>query len=309
MRPFALLFALFALLPQAAAAPRVIASILPVHAIVAAVMGEAGTPELLLQGRLSEHTASLSPRQIAALGQADIVFMVGHSLEFKLGEVDGSETVNGHHFIELEKAPGISLQPVRAGPSWEPDSDEPVPAANPDASGLILNSDPHIWLDPANAAAMARAVSVELGRIDAANAATYAANAEAFAASLTGLTQQITAELAPLAARRFIVFHDAYHYFERRFGLAAAGSISDVSAAQPSAQRLKMIRDRLAETHAACVFREPQFDDKYVRTIVEGTTARVGVLDGLGADLTPGPDAYARILRNLADGFKACLAD
>lgn len=307
MRLFALLVALIALVNPACAAPRVVVSILPVHSIVAAVMGNLGQPELLFQGRLSEHAASLSPRQLAALGHADVVFMVGHGLEYKLGEVDGGEAVNGRHFIELERAPGVTLLPIRQGAAWEPDADAPILPGS-DQSGLVLRADPHIWLDPANAATMARAVAVELGRIDAANAVAYGANAEAFAASLTGLTQQITAELAPLAAKRFIVFHDAYHYFERRFGLAAAGSISDVSASQPSAARLKQIRDRLVATKAVCVFREPQFDDKYVRTIVEGTPARVGMLDGLGADLAPGPAAYAQLLRNLATGFTACLS-
>jgi zinc transport system substrate-binding protein len=105
----------------------------------------------------------------------------------------------------------------------------------------------------------------------------------------------------------YIVFHDAYHYFEFRFGMTAVGSISDVSARNPSARRLEDIRAKLAATGARCVFREPQFDGRMVATVIEGTGAREGVLDPLGASLAPGPDAYQQLLRNLAASLKACL--
>jgi zinc transport system substrate-binding protein len=291
----------------AGAAPKVIASIMPVDGIVSAVMGETGRPELLLSGKLSEHTASLTPRQIEALGHADIIFMVGHALEFRLGQIDGSEAVNGKHFIELDKAPGVKLLPVREGGTWEPDTDEPDQPKPAGDSGIVQKFDPHIWLDPNNAKAMAREVAVQLAKADPANAGAYKANAEKFESTLDSTSAEIAAGIASVKHKPFIVFHDAYHYFEARFGLHAEGSISDVSAVQPSAERLKQIRDKVTATGAACVFREPQFDDKYVRTIVEGTPAKSGVLDGLGADLAPGPEAYPQLLRNLAADFKSCL--
>lgn len=308
LRAVASLMLLISWIIPASAVPRVAATILPVQSIVAAVMGDRGTPELLLQGQLSEHTASLTPNQVAALGEADVVFTIGHSLEYSVGRLDGSEAVNGKRFVQLELAPGVALLPIREGTAWEPDSDGPAPAAAADANGLILKADPHIWTDPVNAAAMARAAAAELAKADPDGAETYRKNAETFAASLTQLSSSIADELRPLQSKRFIVFHDAYHYFERRFGLKAAGSIADVSATNPSAARLKAIRDRLIATQAVCVFREPQFDDKYVRVLTEGTPARIGVLDGLGADLAPGPDAYSQLLRNLAVSFRSCLS-
>jgi zinc transport system substrate-binding protein len=294
-------------LGSAEAAPRVVASIMPVHSIVAAVMGDVGRPDLLFTGRLSEHTASLNPAQVEALGQADLVFMVSRSLEFKLGEIDGSEAVNGKHFVELALGPGMRLLPIRQGGAFEADSDAPAATPVTTGDGTILTFDPHVWLDPGNAAAMARAVADALAKADPADATAYAANAAAFIADLETADRDIAARLAGLQARPFIVFHDAYHYFESHYGLAASGSISDVQAAAPSARRLAEIRDKIAATGAACVFREPQFDDKYVRVVIEGTAAREGVLDGLGADLAPGPAAYPQILRNLAAGLIACL--
>ena len=307
MRLLTVFLAALLLSTSAQAAPTVIASIMPVHSIVANVMGSLGSPDLLLSGKNSEHSASLSPAQIASLGQADIVFMIGGGLEHKLGQVSGSEAVNGKKFLTLADAPGIKLLKIRKGINFEVDSDEELPDASDPQYGFALKYNPHIWLDPENAKAMARAVAAELGKIDPGNAAAYQANATAYLASLDQLEAEISAAAKPIQAKPFIVFHDAYPYFESRFGLTAVGSISDASAAAPSAKWLAEIKDKLAQTKALCVFREPQFDSKYVNVVLEGSSAREGVLDAMGYDLTPGPSAYAQILRNIAASAKACL--
>jgi zinc transport system substrate-binding protein len=302
----------------ALAAPKVIASVVPVHGIVSAVMGETGQPELLLSGSMSEHRATFTPQQIAELGKADLVFIVGQGLEAKLSQMSGSEAVNGKRFVELSSAPGITTLPIREGGAWEAhdhdhghdhghDHDHDHGHGEEKAEG-VLSFDPHVWLDPENAKAMAAAVAAELAKADPANAATYTTNAEAFARSLDALSGEIAAELAPVKAVPYVVFHDAYQYFEERFGLSAAGSIADVSAKAPSAKRLKEVRGKIAEVKAACVFREPQYDGKVVQTVIEGTSAREGVLDPLGAAITPGAGAYQQLLSQLSKDLKACLA-
>lgn len=296
----------------ALAAPKVIASVVPVHGIVSAVMGDTGQPELLLAGNLSEHRATFTPQQILDLGRADLVFIIGRGLEAKLAQMSGTETVNGKRFVELANAPGITTHPIRQGGTWESHhhDDEGHDHGEEQAQSPegVLTEDPHVWLDPANAKAMAAAVAAELAKADPANAAAYEANAAAFAQSLDGLTASITTELAPVKDTPFIVFHDAFQYFERRFGLSGAGSISDVSAAAPSAKRLREVRGKIEAVKAACVFREPQYDGKVVAAVIEGTGAREGVLDPLGASLAPGPDAYPQLLGNLARSLKNCLA-
>lgn len=291
------------------AQPRVIASVVPIHGIVSAVMGETGQPELLLEGSLSEHRAQFTPQQIVALGEADLVFIVGQGLEAKLSQLSGSQAVNGKSFVELALAPGVATLPVRAGGAWEAhDHDHGHGHDHDHDHAGVLKFDPHVWLDPMNAKAMAAAVAAALAKADPANAASYAANAEAFAKSLDQEQAAIAAELAPVKDRPYVVFHDAYQYFENRFGLSAAGSIADVSAQAPSAQRLAEVRNKIVEVKAACVFREPQYDSKLLTVVIEGTGAREGVLDPLGAALTPGPDAYQQLLRNLAASLRDCLA-
>jgi zinc transport system substrate-binding protein len=296
----------------ALAQPKVIASVVPVHGIVSAVMAGQGQPELLLEGSLSEHRASFTPRQIQALGEADLVFIIGHGLEAKLSQLSGSEAVNGKRFVELAEAEGVKTLPIREGGAWEAhdhdhghDHDHEGEAAHQEG---VLNFDPHVWLDPENAKAMAAAVAGELARADPANAAAYEANARAFAQRLDETSAAIAAGLGPVKAVPYAVFHDAFQYFESRFGLSPAGSIADVSAKAPSAKRLRQIRARIAEVKAACVFREPQYDGKVVAAVIEGTGAREGVLDPLGASLTPGPEAYPELLLGLAKSLKDCLA-
>jgi zinc transport system substrate-binding protein len=297
----------------ALAAPKVIASVVPVHGIVSAVMGETGQPELLLSGSMSEHRATYTPQQIADLGKADLVFIVGQGLEAKLSQISGSEAVNGKRFVELSTAPGIVTHPVREGGAWEAhDHDHGHDHGHDHDHGEkaegVLSFDPHVWLDPENAKAMAAAVADELAKADPANAAVYTRNAEAFARSVDALSGQIAAELAPVKAVPYVVFHDAYQYFEARFGLSPAGSISDVSAKAPSAKRLREIRGKIKQVKAACVFREPQYDGKVVATVVEGTGAKSGVLDPLGADIPPGPEAYQLLLGRLSADLRACLS-
>jgi len=180
----ALLAATLLMAAPALAGPRVVASVVPVQSIVAAVMGDTGTPDLLLKGSMSEHRAVFTPAQIAALGNADLVFIVGQGLEAKLAQISGTEAVNGKAFISLSEAPDIETLPIREGGAWEPDDHDHDHghAAEGTAAEGVLAFDPHVWLDPGNAKAMARAVAAALAAADPANAAAYAANEKAFAA-------------------------------------------------------------------------------------------------------------------------------
>ena len=168
--------------------------------------------------------------------------------------------------------------------------------------------DLHIWLDPVNAAAMARAIASALGDADAANAAVYRANAAAFSGRLDELAGDIAEDTAHLRGKPFIVFHDAYRHFEDRFGLTAAGSAVVSADRSPGARRIAELRDKVSELGVRCVLAEPQFDGRVVDVIIEGSDARAGTVDPLGAALEGGPDLYFTLLGNMAAAFGACLA-
>jgi zinc transport system substrate-binding protein len=282
----------------ALAAPKVVASIVPLHSLVAEVMDGVGEPELLLKGVNSEHQASYSPQQIADLSHADVVFIIGDNLEVKLGEISGTDVVNGKKFVKLNLADGILTHHIRTGGTWEVDGDEP-------ATGNTV--DPHIWLDPENARTMTTAIATALSQADPANALTYSTNATKEIASLDALETEIKTSLESEKGKPFVVFHDAYQYFERRFGMTAVGSISDYTATPPSAARLSEIRSKIKSSNALCAFREPQFSDAAVSIVTEGTSAKLGVLDPIGAKLNPGKSAYFELLRDVTQNLKNCL--
>lgn len=169
------------------------------------------------------------------------------------------------------------------------------------------NTDPHIWLDPANGAAALTAIAEALAALDPENAQTYRANASAGQDMLTQLTADITAQLNPAKDRPFIVFHDAYHYFEARFDFEATGAISAGDADAPGAARIVELREHIAELGPVCAFAEPQMNTGVLETVLEGQGTALSVLDPLGSDLTPGADLYPALLRGIATSLADCL--
>ena len=285
---------------SAQAAPKVVTTIVPLHSLVSSVMDGVGTPELLMKGQNSEHNASFTPQQIADMAHADAVFMIGNNLEAKLGEISGTETVGGKAFVKMNEIQGLITHAIREGGTWEPDGDEPPSTG--------VSADPHIWLDPENAKLMVKTIATTLDKADPANAKLYDANATKALAELDRLDADLKTQLTPVQHKPFIVFHDAYQYFEHRFGVTAVGSISNFSATPPSAQRLEEIHNKINSSNATCVFREPQFTDAAVVTVIEGTKAKSSVLDPIGADLKPGPDAYSELLHEIAKNLSECLS-
>jgi zinc transport system substrate-binding protein len=167
--------------------------------------------------------------------------------------------------------------------------------------------DAHIWLDPRNGVAMVKEITRALSAAAPDKAATFEANATAAIADIEAAATEIDAELASVKGKPFVVFHDAYQYFEERFKVPAAGAITISPEVQPSAKRLGEIRRKIKDLDVACVFAEPQFKSKLVATVVEGTGAKAGTLDPEGASIEAGPDAYVALLKNLAQGLKGCL--
>ena len=167
----------------------------------------------------------------------------------------------------------------------------------------------HIWLDPVNGVAMANLIMETLVQADPDNAAAYIANANEFSNQIQQLIPKLEEKLKSLDGKTFIVFHDAYQYFEDRFNLTAAGAIH-INPERPSGIRhISDLRD-IAEKHGInCVLAEPQFNKRLVNVITEGlTSAKVSVIDPLGSKVENGPNLYFEMLENLADTFKECLS-
>ncbi|RIK83236.1 MAG: zinc ABC transporter substrate-binding protein [Hyphomicrobiales bacterium] len=304
----------------AAALDGVVASIKPVHSLVAAVMEGVGTPALIVRGAGSEHVHSLRPSDAEALEKAGVVFRVGEGMEtFLNGPL--KTLAAGARVVSLEDAPGLEKLAFREGGPFEAhahgdghDRDD-GDAHESEGHGHDHDHDHdrdahdlHIWLDPLNARAMVAEIARVLAEADPGNAMRYLANAQAYSGRIDALAAEIGALVEPVRRRPAVVFHDAYQYFEKRFGVNVVGSITVSPEVMPGAQRLSEIRDKVRELDAACVFSEPQFEPRLVAVVIEGTDARTGVLDPLGAEIPDGPDLYLTLMRNLAGSLAACLS-
>jgi zinc transport system substrate-binding protein len=283
--------------------PNVVASLKPIHALAASIMAGVGTPTLIVQGASSEHAYTLRPSQAAALADADLIIWVGPVMEDYL--VRPLASLPSHaQILALIDLPHLTRLSYRAGGPFEPDADETVPPP-----GETMRYDGHIWLDPANAEVIAAAILEALVAHDPAHQAAYRANAAKLDADLRALDAALRAALTPLKGKPLIVFHDAYHYLEARYGLDVVGSITVNPEIAASAKRIAAIRARIIALGPVCVFAEPQFEPKLVAVLTEGTKARQGVLDPLGAALPEGPGAYDLLLRNLASALRSCLVN
>ena len=167
--------------------------------------------------------------------------------------------------------------------------------------------DPHAWLSPENATTWLNLIAAELSAADPDNAGAYFANAAAARVEMEALSAEVSTILDPVRGGSFIVFHDAYQYFETAFEFPASGAISLGDATDPSPARIAEIQGRIRDEGVDCVLAEPQFNEGVVATVLEGTEANTGVIDPLGAELEPGPALYPQIIRNLATTLAECL--
>ncbi len=283
--------------------PDVVASIAPLHSLAAKVMDGVGQPRLLVAGGLSPHTYAMKPSDAKALAKARAVFWIGPELERFLEKPLAALAGDGR-VVRLGKADGVRTLPARKAGAWaEADHDHGHKQRHDDHDEV----DAHLWLDPNNAAHMVEAMVGALSRIDHNNAARYQANGKRTLAALRRLETEIRAALTPVAAVPYLVFHDAFQYFESRFGLTALGAVSVGSERSPGARRLAELRQRIRDQGAVCMFTHPHFEPALAKTVIEGTGARIGVLDDLGVGLAPGPGLYDELLRALARSLVDCL--
>jgi zinc transport system substrate-binding protein len=288
---------------RAAETAGVVVTIKPLHALVSGVIGDTGKATLLVTGNTSPHGFKFKPSQMTALNNAKIVFLIDEHFEtFMESALDViPQAVIKSAVIEEAR---LKLLPFRKGGVWE--EDDHKGHDHGDAHGDEANLDMHAWLDPDRAIKMVKAITRELSDLYPENRDIYKANARAYIAKIKTLDAEIAQSLAAVNQHRFIVFHDAYQYFETKYNLKGAGSITLDPHDFPSPKRLTEIRAKLAETAAACVFREPQFSDRLVKTVIQGTEAKIGILDPLGADIEDGSKLYFALLRQMASNFKAC---
>ena len=312
--------------------PQVAVDIAPVHSLVARVMAGVSTPDLIVQPGASPHEYSLRPSDAAALQNADLIFWIGPDLTPWLTDTIQTLAPDAAVTALLEADGTIELEFRESALFEAHDHDDHGEEAGHDDHGDEDGHDdhgddhdddhdedagheghdhgkhdPHAWLSAQNAMSWMNVIAGQLSAADPDNAGTYFANAAAGRGEIKTLIDEVNATLAPVRDGQFIVFHDAYQYFETDFDFPASGAISLSDASDPSPARIAEIQQRIAQEGIKCVLAEPQFNPGLVATVLDGSDAQTGILDPLGSDLEPGPALYPQLIRNLSTALAGCM--
>ena len=299
--------------PAYADRPRVAVDIAPIHSLVAQVMEGIGMPDLIIQPGATPHEYSLRPSEAAALQSADLVFWIGPDLTPWLEEAietlapaaDLTTLMDIDGTVQLEfREDAVFEAHDHSDHADEDDHDDHDDHAD---HGDHAGHDPHAWLSPKNAMTWLEVIAGRLSAVDPVNSDAYVANAASGRAAIEALRDEVDAALDPVRGRAFIVFHDAYQYFETDFDVSASGAISISDASDPSPARIAEIRGQIAEQGVDCVLAEPQFNPGLVATVLRGSDAQMGIVDPLGADLELGAELYPQLIRNLSNALAECL--
>ena len=296
-----------------AGAPKVAADIAPIHSLVSKVMDGVGAPDLIVPAGASPHQYQLRPSEAKSLQDAKIVFWVGEDLSpwlqktiFNLNK-DASITalleVNGIKLLDFRESALFEQHDHSDHGSHESHAKKKESHEDHHDHGKY---DPHAWLSPEIAKVWLNVIARKLSEVDPDNATTYFKNAKKARQDLDALSKEINKKLDPIRNKKFIVFHDAYQYFENDFKISASGAIALSDATAPSPARLAIIRQRVKDEAIQCVLAEPQFKEGLVRATVQGTNSNIAVIDPLGVGLKVGVSLYDNLILNLANDLVKC---
>ena len=307
----------------------VVTSIKPLHSLTSYIMEGVGEPDLIIDGVASPHNFQIKPSHAKMLQKADLVIWVGEDLESFLPPALKSIPQNAVVFELLDQS-GLKKLKFREKNIFEghddhgheehakkkddhDDHDEDEYAKKEDDHDdhghyehghAHCEYDPHIWLDPSNAKVIVKKITNQLSKIDKENSSTYKANSKKLLKDLDNLIKEIKNEINKDAS--FVVFHDAYQYFEKRFGINVIGALTVNPDVMPGAEQLSDIREVIEHEKAKCIFSEPQFNPNIINSIASDTGVKTGVLDPLGANIDKGKSMYFQLIKDMSNSLKDC---
>ena len=329
---FTPIISLFLIFTPLKAEVNVVTSIKPLHSLTSYIMEGVGEPGLIIDGVASPHNFQIKPSHAKMLQKADLVIWVGEDLESFLPTALKSIPKNSV-VLELLDQSGLKKLKFREKNIFEghddhddhgddehakkeddhddhEDEEHAKKEEGHDEHGHDEHGhahgeyDPHIWLDPLNAKVIVKKITNQLVKIDSSNSAAYKANSKKLLKDLDTLTKSIKKDLNKNAS--FVVFHDAYQYFEKRFGLSVVGALTVNPDVMPGAEQLSEIREVIGEKKVKCIFSEPQFNPAIIKSIASDTGVKTGVLDPLGATINKSKNMYFNLIEDMSNALKDC---
>lgn len=292
---------------------KVVTTIQPLHSLVANVMDGTGNLGLILEGSASPHNFSLKPSHAKMLEKADVVFWFGEDLETFLEKALKTIPTKAKiiSFMKLKKIPKLKFREKNI---FEHDDHDDHKDEHKDDHNNHKDEDKHdhahsefdvhLWLDPMNAKIMLKEIAHVLSDADPTNAKKYYENADKASLKIDRMVLEINKSINKKA--RFITFHDAYQYFEKRFETSSMGALTVNTDVQPGAKQVSEIQKHMKEENINCIFSEPQFNPKIINVITENTTIKTGIFDPLGSTIKPGKSLYFSLIKDISQNLSGC---
>ena len=307
---------------SAKAEVNVVTTIKPLHSLVSSVMKGVGEPSLIIEGTNNPHTFVFKPSHAEMIENADIVFWIGEDLEAFMEKpleslAKNAKTISFMDLASIEKLK-FREQNIFDDHDDHGHKDDDHDGHDDEHDGHDDHDDhaghhdghnhgefdAHIWLDPANAKEMVLEISHELSELDPSNKSKYEDNAIKTIAALDTLIEEVDNSLSKDIS--YIVFHDAYQYFETRFGVKSAGALTLNPDVLPGAKQIADIQDLINDKGIKCIFSEPQYNPKIIETLGNDMNISTGVMDPLGAYIEAGPSMYSELINEIANSIKNC---
>ncbi|KFD21295.1 zinc transport system substrate-binding protein [Yokenella regensburgei] len=284
----------------------VVASLKPLGFIASAIADGVTDTQVLLPDGASEHDYSLRPSDVKRLQNADLVVWIGPEMEAFMDK--STQSIAPEKKVTIAQLDAVKpLLMKGADDDHDEHGHDHDNSEKSDAHHHHGDYNMHLWLSPEIARLSAVAIHDKLVELMPQRRAKLDDNLKAFEESLNQTDKQVSNELAPLKGKGYFVFHDAYGYYEKHYGLTPLGHFTVNPEIQPGAQRLHEIRTQLVEQKATCVFAEPQFRPAVVEAVARGTSVRMGTLDPLGTSIQLGKTSYTQFLTQLANQYASCL--
>ena len=315
----------------------VVTTIKPLHSLISSVMEGVGKPSLIIEGTNNPHTFVFKPSHAEMIENADIVFWIGEDLEafmekpldslaknaktiafMDLASIEKLKFREQNIFDDHDEHDGHDDHDDHGHKDDDHDDHDDHDGHDDEHDGHDDHDDhaghhdghnhgefdAHIWLDPANAKEMVLEISHELSELDPSNKSKYEDNASKTIAALDTLIEEVDNSLSKDIS--YIVFHDAYQYFETRFGVKSAGALTLNPDVLPGAKQIADIQDLINDKGIKCIFSEPQYNPKIIETLGNDMNISTGVMDPLGAYIEAGPSMYSELINEIANSIKNC---
>lgn len=261
----------------------VVVSILPQAEFVEKVGGDKVQVVVMVPPEASPHTYEPTPSQLKEVSKAKMYAKVGSGVEFELAWMDKIISVNkGMLVIDCSKR----MELIEGEHDGEPHEHK----EEHEHHGV----DPHIWLSPKNAKIMVENIYQGLIQIDPANQEYYARNKEKYLQELDELDNEITQALSGKKNRKIMVYHPAWAYFARDYGLEQIPIEGE--GKEPTPQGIANLIKQAKENNITVIFASPQFSTKSAEVVAKE-------IDGEVVLISPLEKSYLENMRKVADAF------